>query len=233
MVIGGRQSVPAGRCPTLLLAHVPSSYPCCRGCDYQDLEGRLAISSNSFLSPIASAATGSHCKCALRERPLWPFSPSLLPPLLALLSSCLLALSRSSASAVLVRLLFSTRSTSRGCFPPATVAAVASTASAASSSPTSLPLESNCVGGGPCLKSRKLAGESKALSRHYYYSRLQLLLEACSCGLVQTDEEAGFSGGYGFSLFNLDELGSHSFVDCSFDSSNKTKVAASVNLIVS
>ena len=26
MVIGGRQSVPAGRCPTLLLAHVPSSY---------------------------------------------------------------------------------------------------------------------------------------------------------------------------------------------------------------
>ena len=262
MVIGGRQPVSAGRCPTLPPPPPSSSYPCYRVGEgvggagvrsSKELEGRLG-----FLSPIASGT--------LEERPLWPFSLLLLLlpvpvccPLAALTASAVLSSLFLSSTVVAskLRCVAWLLSTSRGCFLllPTAAASAASAAvlavalqlslqgrqaASAASVPSFLPLESN----GPCLKSWRLAGESLPSSsfqrrrsrllqqqrcRRSRLHQLLLCLEG-SCGLVK---EAGFSGGYGFSLFNLDELGSHSFVDCSFDSSNKTKVAASVNLIVS
>ena len=258
MVIGGRQPVSAGRCPTLP-PPPSSSYPCYRVGEgvggagvrsSKELEGRLG-----FLSPIASGT--------LEERPLWPFSLLLLLlpvpvccPLAALTASAVLSSLFLSSTVVAskLRCVAWLLSTSRGCFLLPTAAASAASAAvlavalqlslqgrqaaSAASVPSFLPLESN----GPCLKSWRLAGESlpslfqrrsrllqQQRCRRSRLHQLLLCLEG-SCGLVK---EAGFSGGYGFSLFNLDELGSHSFVDCSFDSSNKTKVAASVNLIVS
>ena len=258
MVIGGRQPVSAGRCPTL--PPPSSSYPCYRVGEgvggagvrsSKELEGRLG-----FLSPIATGTS--------EERPLWPFS--LLLFLLPVPVCCLLA--ALTASAVLSSLFLSSTvasklrcvawllSTSRGCFLLPTAAASAASAAvlavalqlslqgrqaaSAASLPSFLPLESN----GPCLKSWRLAGESLPSSSFQRRSRLLQQQQRCrrsrlhqlllclegSCGLVK---EAGFSGGYGFSLFSLGELGSHSVVACSFDGSNKTKVAASVDLIVS
>lgn len=257
MVIGGRQPVSAGRCPRL--PPPSSSYPCC--CRVGEGEGEVGVRVSSkelegrlgFLSPIA---TGT-----LEERPLWPFSALLLlllpvpvcPSLAALTASAVLSslFFSTVASKPLCCVACYLLSTSRGCFllPPAGSASGAAVLAAvalqlslqgrqAASTASVLPLESN----GPCLKSWRLAGESlpslfqrrsrllqQQRCRRSRLHQLLLCLEG-SCGLVK---EAGFSGGYGFSLFNLDELGSHSFVDCSFDSSNKTKVAASVNLIVS
>ena len=257
MVIGGRQPVSAGRCPRL--PPPSSSYPCC--CRVGEGEGEVGVRVSSkelegrlgFLSPIA---TGT-----LEERPLWPFSVLLLlllpvpvcPSLAALTASAVLSslFFSTVASKPLCCVACYLLSTSRGCFlpPPAGSASGAAVLAAvalqlslqgrqAASTASVLPLESN----GPCLKSWRLAGESlpslfqrqsrllqQQRCRRSRLHQLLLCLEG-SCGLVK---EAGFSGGYGFSLFNLDELGSHSFVDCSFDSSNKTKVAASVNLIVS